>query len=97
MVQDRFSSDNPYVLAQYLQAATSNRGDLNAILQEQDFLKATSVFVQQQALTNNPANPVANVTQVSQQTVGNGVSDGTIAPDGEPIPQREQDRNLEQF
>ncbi len=84
MVADKFAVDNPYVLSQFLQAASSNRGDLNVILQEQDYLKATSVYYQQQALTNNTANPVPNVTQVAQQTVGNGVSDGTISPSGEP-------------
>jgi hypothetical protein len=86
MVQNKFAVDDPYVLAQFLQAASSNRGDLNVILQEQDYLKATSAYYQQQGLTNNASNLVPNVTQVAQTTVGNGVSDGTISPDGEPVP-----------
>ena len=85
MVVNKFSSDDPYALSQQMIAAASRtRSDLNVILIENDQVHATNVFLTGQALTNNAANPVSAVTVVGQQTIGSGISDGSIQPDGNP-------------
>lgn len=87
-IADKFADNNPYALAPVLQCAQTNSADLNVIIRETDALKSTSAFFQQNGLIANPANPVPIVTVVAQQTVGNAISDGSLSPDGEPIPDR---------
>lgn len=77
-VRDRFSGDNPFVLSALIATARSNQADLQVAIRENDHLRSTSAYFQSQGLTNNPANPVSNVTLVAQQTVGNAVGDGEI-------------------
>ncbi len=85
MVQDRFSSDNPYVISQQLQAANSTtKVALSVILTESDQVHSTNVFLNAQALTNNPSNPVSAASNTGQQAVGSGVATGGIQPDGNP-------------
>lgn len=80
MPQDKFSSDNPYVLGALLLTANNNQADLNVVIQESDFLRATSPVFAQQGLTNSTANPASNATLVAQQTIGNAVGQGEITP-----------------
>jgi len=67
-LQDKFSSEDPYVLPVLIQTATSNQADLNVVMQESDYLRATSAAYQVQGLTITPINPIPNVTAVAQQT-----------------------------
>ncbi len=73
MVQNRFSSDDPYIMAAVISTARSksNQADLNVVIQEQDFLRSTSATQQQTGLTSTVTNPVPNVTNVAIQTVYN--------------------------
>ncbi len=87
MVQMKFSSDDPYVLAAVSLTASSHiKSDLTVILIENDQVHSTNVFLRAQATTNSAANPVSAVTAVGNQAIGAGVSDGTIEPDGNPNP-----------
>lgn len=72
-LQDKFSSENPYVLPVVIQTAASNQADLNVVMQESDYLQASAATSQPEGLTINPANPVPNVTIVAQQTYGASV------------------------
>ncbi len=69
-----------------LQTVTSNAADLNVITQEQNYLRATSAYFQPQGLTANLTTNIPSVTVTAEITVGNGVGDGTLSPDGEPVP-----------
>jgi len=71
MVQNKFASDDPYILSALIATARSNQADLNVVITEQDYLRATAVTQQQQGLTGAIANPVPNVSNVAQSTVGN--------------------------
>jgi hypothetical protein len=80
-----FADDDSYVISQILVTAQSNtKSDLNVIVAESNQLHSTNVFLRTQATTNSPANPVSAVTLVGQQTIGAGVGDGSIQPDGNP-------------
>lgn len=67
-LQDKFSSEDPYVLPVLIQTAGSNQADLNVVMQESDYLQASSAAYQVQGLTITPINPIPNVTIVAQQT-----------------------------
>lgn len=84
-VRGKFTDQDSYVLSQLLQSVTSNAADLNVVVQENDYLRSTSVVFHQQSLTANPSNLVPTASNVAAQTVNSGVSDGTITPDGEPV------------
>lgn len=84
-----FSDQDSYVLSQQSIAAASRvKGDLNVILIENDQVHSTNVFLATQALTNTPAAPASAVTLVGSQTVGAGISGGSILPNGNPNPRR---------
>lgn len=70
----KFADQDSYILSALIATAGSNQADLNVVIQEQDFLRATAVTQQQQGLTGTIANPVPNVSSVAQVTVGNSES-----------------------
>lgn len=75
-IQNRFASDDPYVLSALTATARNNQADLQVVVRETDHLRATSVYFQAQGLTNTAANPVSNAALVAQQTIGNSVGEG---------------------
>lgn len=67
----KFADQDSYVLSSLIATAKSNQADLNVVIQEQDFLRATAVTQGPTGLTTAPGTPLPNVTIVAQTTVGN--------------------------
>ena len=72
----KFADQDSYVLTALIKTAKTNQADLNVVIQDQDYLRATAVTQQQTGLTTAPATPVPNVSIVAQQTVGSSQNTG---------------------
>ncbi len=84
-IQDKFASENPYVLTAKMQTADNNQTALNTLLDETLAVKATAVIFQPQGLTADVNNPVPTVTAVAQNTVGAALGGaGTAGAGGVP-------------
>ncbi len=85
-INGQFADQDSYVLPILLQTAATNQADLNVVIQESDYLQATSVAFQTEGLTATAANPVPNVTIVAQQTLGEAIArDGGVGGNLDPI------------
>ncbi len=110
-LQNKFASDDPYILGALSATAKTNQSDLQVVIRETDHLKATSVYFQGQGLTNTVANPSSNATLVAAQTIGQAVGDGEIElptcpeisqwilveREGEKVPVRAESITLDDF
>jgi hypothetical protein len=85
MVQNRFSENDPYVQTAKTILAVNNNVEFNVAQTENDFQRATSASFAQQSLTRNLANPVPDVTQSGQSTIGAALG-GINQPPGAMIP-----------
>lgn len=70
-IQDKFTSENPYVLTPKFQTANNNQTGFNVAIDETIGVKATSIVFQPQGLTGTLSNPApTSVLTAGQQTVG---------------------------
>ena len=78
MPQDKFESENPYVLSAQILTASKNQSALNVALNESQGPKATSVILQQEGLNNSVAAGLldSTISRVAVQTIGDAVFEG---------------------
>lgn len=79
-IQDKFASENPYILTALMQTADNNQKALKGSLDEASGVAASSVIFQQTGLNGTVGAPLPTATAAANQTIGAALSGAGSTP-----------------